>query len=326
MYFLGTGGSTPFGNSNMPCTALKHKRDLVIFDMGEGSQFSLIHKGLHPARSNLIILLTHFHADHTAGLPGLLHTLSISGNDKPVYIAGPRGLRAFFEHVSKAFLLERLPFDVKLLEIHDPTEQSKFLERERYFLKSFPTKHTRNSIGYVFQEKDIPGEFNEEKAETLGIPPSSLRAKLKRGESVVLSDGRKVRPEEVVAPPRDGRAIVYTGDTRPTEHTLKHSHNASFLIHDGAFLSEDIEKAKEKYHSTIGEGLSLAKRAKVKAVAFIHRSSRYKGEIDRIRQEAKENAREGLVSLVPEDGDKVTIRLDRFIVTKNSEETETYKY
>ncbi|NIU01364.1 MAG: ribonuclease Z, partial [Nitrosopumilaceae archaeon] len=125
-------------------------------------------------------------------------------------------------------------------------------------------------MGYVFKEKEIPGTFNEERAEELGIPPSPLRGKLKKGKSIVLANGRRIDPEEVVGPPRKGRKVVYTSDTRPTEHTISNSEGASLLIHDGAFLSEHLEQAKKKFHSTIKEAVTIAKRAKVNTLALVH--------------------------------------------------------
>lgn len=307
--FIGTGGSTPFDASGMPCIALKFKKDLLIFDIGEGSQLSLMSKGLHPISSKLTIFITHLHADHTAGLPGLLHTLKIADRRKPVWVVGPKNIHSFVENISKAFFLQELPFDLNILEIHSPETTPEVLDRERYLIRCFPTKHTYDSVGYIFKEKKIPGKFNEKRAEKLGIPQSPLRKKLKEGKSVILSNGKKIKPKEVIGPPRKGRKIVYTGDTRPTREIIKNSRKASLLIHDGAFLKDNVEKAKERYHSTVEEAVSVAKKAKVNALALVHSSSRYKGEKNRIKEEAQKAAKGKIKVFVPNDGDQVKIDL-----------------
>lgn len=311
VHFLGTGGSTPFANAKMPCIGLKFKKDLLLFDMGECAQFSILTAGLHPVRSELTILITHLHADHTIGLPGLLHTLKVSEKQNPVYIVGPTGIRSFFKNISSAFLLDHLPFDVKIFEVQQPTSEVEILEREKYTIWGFPTDHTPNSIGYVFKEKEIPGKFKKDRAEELGIPQSPLRKKLKEGKSIQLPNGRKVQPEEVVGPPREGRKIVYTGDTRPTETTIKNSEKASLLIHDGTFLHDDTEKATKRKHSTIEESISIARKAKVDKLALVHLSPRYKGKKKEVREKIKKltkGSKKLRETFIPEDGDKMIIK------------------
>lgn len=311
VHFLGTGGSTPFSNAKMPCIGLKFKKDLLLFDMGEGAQFSILTAGLHPVRSKVTILITHLHADHTIGLPGLLHTLKVAGKEDPIYIVGPTGIRSFFEKISSAFLLDHLPFDVKIFEVQQPSKEPEILERKRYSIRGFPTEHTSNSVGYVFQEQKIPGKFKEDRAQELDIPKSPLRKKLKEGKSVKLPNGRKIQPEEVVGPPREGRKIVYTGDTRPTAPTMKNSKNAALLIHDGAFLQKDLEKAKKRKHATIEESISLAEEAKVDALSLVHLSPRYKGKKKEVEEKIKELTKGSKTSrkiFIPKDGDKMVIK------------------
>lgn len=309
--FLGTGGSTPFSGMNMPCITLKYERDLLIFDIGEGSQFSLLSNGLHPVRSSLTILITHFHADHTAGLPGLLHTLKLAEKQDPISIIGPEGTRTFFKEISTAFLLDQFPFDVKIIEVKDPKKEPKLLERKRFSLYAFPTRHTHNSIGYAFREKEVPGKFKEEKAKKLGIPPTQIRGKLKEGKTVKLPNGRTVKPEEVLTSPQKGRKIVYTGDTRPTRTTIRNSKMADLLIHDGTFSHKEVERAKKRYNSTIKESVLLARKAKVKSLALVHSSSRYKGKKHLLREEAKQYSSNSFPTFVPDDGDKLRIELDK---------------
>jgi ribonuclease Z len=125
-------------------------------------------------------------------------------------------------------------------------------------------------------EKPRPGKFNPEKAKALGIPEGPLWSKLQHGSAVKLPNGRVVKSEEVVGPPRPGRKIVYSGDTRPTENVVELAKNADLLIHDGTLDDELTDKAYEDGHSTASQAAEIAKKAKVEWLILTHISARYK--------------------------------------------------
>ena len=165
--------------------------------------------------------------------------------------------------------------------------------------------HRTTAVGYAIVEDDRKGRFDREKAETeLGIPPGPKYSKLHEGESVE-HDGRTVDPEEVVGPPRPGRRLVYTGDTRPTDSVVEAAADADLLVHDGTFADDWADRARETGHATAREAASVAREAGAKRLALVHISSRYAGDHSPIERQASE-AFDGEV-FVPDDGDRFEV-------------------
>lgn len=305
VYFLGTGAAAPFNLRRLPCVAVKYRGYLILFDVGEGAQYSLIEKRLRPGGSRLIICLTHFHADHTSGLPGLLHTLNLVGRRDEVTIIGPRGLREFFDYVCRAFLLGWFSYDVRLVEVTDLTRLVEVYRADCFSIYAFPTFHGPiPSCGYLFKEKDWR-KFDVKKAEELGIPPGPLRGRLVRGETVTLPDGRVVRPDDVtqVVP---GRKIAYTGDCSVTEDLVEYVRGADLLIAESSFSARDAHLAQERFHATARDVGELARKAGVRRVALVHISSRY-SDVSELVAECREAAGEGVQVFAPNDGDVIEL-------------------
>jgi ribonuclease Z len=265
--FLGTGGSTPTPNRNPSAIAVNREGELLLFDCGEGAQQQMMRAktGMKIAA----IFVTHFHADHVLGIPGLLQTMALQGRDEPLEIYGPRYVDKFLAHLL-ALGYTGKGFEVKAIELR-PGE---VVRRQGYVVRTMKTVHNVVSIGYVLEEDMRPGRFNRERAIELGIKPGPLFARLQSGHSVFVDD-REVKPEEVLGPPRPGRKMVYTGDTRPCESVIEASRDADLLIHDGTLSEETKEYAIDYLHSTALEAAEVAKQAAVRHLILTHLSARY---------------------------------------------------
>lgn len=265
--FLGTGGSTPTPNRNPSAIAVNREGELLLFDCGEGAQQQMMRAktGMKIAA----IFITHFHADHVLGIPGLLQTMALQGREEPLEIYGPRYVDKFLAHLL-ALGYTGKGFEVKAIELR-PGE---VVRRQGYVVRTMKTVHNVLSIGYVLEEDLRPGRFNRERAIELGIKPGPLFARLQSGQSVFVED-REVRPEEVMGPPRPGRKVVITGDTRPCESVIEASRDADLLIHDGTLSEETKDYAIDYLHSTASEAAEVAKQAAVRHLILTHLSARY---------------------------------------------------
>jgi len=278
--FLGTGGSLPTRNRNPSAVMVNREGELILFDCGEGTQQQMM-RAKTGMMSLSSIFVSHFHADHFLGIPGLIQTMSFLGRKEPLTIYGPEGTKEFTE-LFKALGYFNLKYEIRGVEL-TPGDT---VEGENYVVRALKTEHSIPSLGYALIENPRPGRFNREKAVELGVPPGPLFAKLQRGNPVEVN-GRLVRPEEVMGVPRSGRTIVYTGDTRPCEAVLEASRDADLLIHDGSFADEMADWAEESMHSTAGEVAALAKEAGVRKLVLTHISSRYTDDVEPILKDSK---------------------------------------
>ncbi|MCW7075017.1 MAG: ribonuclease Z [Candidatus Methanospirare jalkutatii] len=278
--FLGTGGSVPSPHRNPSAIAVRRESELFLFDCGEGTQQQMMR-----AKTGMkitAIFITHFHADHVLGIPGLLQTLSLQGRTEPLEIYGPKGVKRFLYHLLSLGYASK-SFDVKAIEL----QHGDVIRRQNYEIRAFKTEHNIRSIGYVLEEAMRPGKFNRERAIELGLKPGPLFSKLQRGESVFVN-GREIRPEDVLGPPRPGRKIVYTGDTRPCESVVQAAENADILIHDGSLSENEKELAIEYMHSTVTEAAEVAAKANVRKLILTHISARYDDEdAKKLEEEAR---------------------------------------
>lgn len=278
--FLGTGGSLPTRNRNPSAVMVNREGELILFDCGEGTQQQMM-RAKTGMMSLSSIFISHFHADHFLGIPGLIQTMSFLGRSEPLTIYGPEGTREFTEFF-KILGYCNLKYEIRGVELR-PDD---IVEGEGYVVRALKTEHSIPSLGYALIENPRPGRFNREKAVGLGIPPGPLFAKLQRGNPVEVN-GKIVKPEEVMGIPRPGRTIVYTGDTRPCEEVLEASRDADLLIHDGSFADEMADWAEESMHSTAGEVAALAKEAGVRKLVLTHISSRYTDDADPVLKDSK---------------------------------------
>src|SRR5581483_9963027 len=223
--FLGTSASTPTASRAPASLLVRRGGERLLFDCAEGTQRQLMRStlGLPDLEE---IFLTHYHADHTLGLPGMLKTFSLRQRETPLTVYGPPGLRELFGDLRR--IVGRLGYPVELVELR-PGET---LDRDEYRILVMPVHHGVSAVGYVIAEEDRPGRFDVAAADALGIPSGPLRGALQRGESVTLDDGTVVTPADVLGDARRGRRIVLTGDTAPTESVQVLAEGADVLVHE----------------------------------------------------------------------------------------------
>ena len=274
--FLGTAGSMPTARRAPSATLVRRGGERLLFDCGEGTQRQLLRSdvGLVDLQE---IFLTHFHADHFLGLPGMLKTFALRGREEvPLTLYGPRGLDELM-HVFRP-IIGRLPYQVAVVEL----AIGAVIPRDGYELRTFGVRHGRDALGYALVEEERPGRFDVAIADRLGIPFGPERGILQAGDPVMLGDGRVVAPDEVLGPARPGRKLVLTGDTAPSDGVVEVALGADLLVHEATFCEDEAERARETEHSTALEAAKVARDAGVKLLALTHLSPRYAaGDVER---------------------------------------------
>jgi ribonuclease Z len=298
LVFLGTSGSMPTAQRAPTALLVRRGGERLLFDCAEGTQRQLLTSsiGLVDLRE---VFLTHFHADHYLGLPGMLKTFALRGRELPITIYGPRGLRELFGSLRRIF--GKLTYGYELVEL----PSNAVLERGEYRIETFPVAHGVSAIGYALVEGERPGRFDVEAADAIGVPAGPERGALQRGDSVTLADGRTITPDAVLGPARPGRKLVIAGDTGPCETVLEAAHGADLLVHEATFLEDERERARETAHSTAVDAAEIARDAGVTILALTHLSNRYFGP------EVLRQAREVFAqTVVPKDFDIIELRFE----------------
>ena len=269
----------------------------LLVDCGEGTQRQLLRSsvGLLELRE---VFLTHYHADHFLGLPGMLKSFALRGRELPLTVYGPPGLRELFGALRR--VVGRLTYELELVELR----AGDVLARDDYRLETFAPMHGVSAVGYALVEDERPGRFDVDAADALGVPPGPERGLLQRGGSVTLADGRVVTPDAVLGAARPGRKVVVSGDTAPARTVVEAAHAADLLIHEATFAEEEQERAGDTLHSTAVDAAQVARDAEVTLLALTHVSPRYSG--GEVRDEAR-TAFEN--TIVPRDFDSVEIPL-----------------
>jgi ribonuclease Z len=296
LVFLGTSASMPTAQRAPAALLLRRGGERLLFDCAEGTQRQLQRSsvGLPDLEE---IFLTHLHADHFLGLPGMLKTFALRGReDVALTVYGPSGVNDLFARLRP--FLGRLPYPLTVVEVA-PGEE---LERGDYRIATFAVDHGVSAVGYAIVEDERPGRFDVAAADALGVPAGPERGQLQAGEAVTLADGTVVAPEAVLGPSRPGRKIVLTGDTAPAPSVVQAAYQADLLVHEATFAAEEKERARETLHSTAAEAAEVARLAEVKLLALTHVSTRYFGS--ELAREAREVFAE---TVVPRDFDIVAV-------------------
>lgn len=304
--FLGTSASRPTVERGVSSIAVTREGETLLFECGEGTQRQMMRYGVSFSLSEIFV--THYHADHFLGLVGLVRTLGLQGREEPLRLYGPHGAKRVLGSAVELGA-ERTPFPIEIVELRP----GQVLQREEYDIQVIAVEHGRNALGFALREHERLGRFDPERARELGVPEGPLWGRLHRGQVVEFEvrreDGttarRQVGPEKLVGPPRPGRLLVYTGDTRPCESVVEAATGADLLIHEATFGDEEKDRAGETDHSTALEAGQVALAARAKRLVLTHLSARYSAApgilLDEARQVFQETvvARDGMVIEVP---------------------------
>lgn len=277
---LGTGGMMPLPYRWLTSLMVRYNGSNILIDCGEGTQIAMKEKGWSPKPID-VICLTHFHADHVSGLPGLLLTLGNAERTEPVVIIGPKGLIKTISALR--MITPGLPFDLSLIEIEDDFQTFDFGE---YKIEAFRVNHSILTYGYSIVV-DRGAKFDPERAKAQNIP-IKLWNPLQKGNTVEF-EGVTYTPDMVLGGARKGLKVTYCTDSRPTDFIVKNADNADLFICEGMYGDpEKFQKAKDKKHMTFYEAAEMARDAKVKELWLTHYSpslaypENYKKEVQSI--------------------------------------------
>lgn len=267
--FLGTVSGIPSKERNHPSISIEYfgeKKDTILFDCGEGTQLQLMKANISFMKIDKIFI-THWHADHFAGLIPLLQTMNLEKRKKELKIFGPEAEKFVPTILKLGYFGCRFP--VKAVNVPLEGDEIRLIdESKEYEIYSIPVLHTIPSVAYCFKEKDR-WKIDEKKLKELGLKRGYWLRKLKeKGE--VNYKGKKIRIEDVGII-KKGLKIVYSGDTKPCDNMVKISADADLLIHDATFLEEQEGKA----HTDVKQAAKIAKKANVKQLVLTHISRRY---------------------------------------------------
>lgn len=261
---LGTGGMMPLPRRFLTSLMCRYNGSHILIDCGEGTQVAIKQKGWSFKPID-VVCITHYHADHISGLPGLLLTMGNAERKEPLIMIGPKGLERVVN--SLRTIAPELPFDIEFIEL---TENNHSIQFDEYRIKAFKVKHNVTCYGYSV-EIDRSGKFNAEKAKELNIPVQNWGI-LQRGEEVIV-DGKKYTPDMVMGSPRKGLKVTYATDTRPVDSIVEAARDADLFICEGMYGEPDKDaKAREYKHMTFQEAAGIAKAANPKEMWLTHYS------------------------------------------------------
>ncbi|RLE89217.1 MAG: ribonuclease Z, partial [Thermoprotei archaeon] len=284
VHFLGTGGVMPTRRRMPVCIVVRIKGWCILLECPENCQLYFTQDGIG-INKPLVILISHLHADHILGLPGLLLSMSILGRERVVTVAGPKGLSEFLENMFN-IMRTGTEYELRIKELVEKEET--VLDSDEYIIRAVLVRHTLPSYAFFIECKELRGEFDVEKALKLGVPKGPLWRALKMGRTVILPSGKTIKPENVIKGLRKGIKIAYSSDTRPSAELIEHSRGADMLIHESTHLLYNYNLAFEGGHSTAFHAAEVASAAEVSKLVLVHLSPRYQNNIEEFKKEASQ--------------------------------------
>ena len=273
----------PLPYRHLTSVLLRREGNLFLFDCGEGTQVSLRRLNLKWKKIDAIFI-SHTHADHVTGLPGILMLTAQVDRTEPLYIYGPPKIKEYVE-TSRKVLDMYINYPIVVQEITAPCVVH---SGKDFYIRAFPLEHTKTCVGYTLEELDRPGEFNPQKAQELGVPCGPLWSQLQQGFEVQAQDGTTVKPEQVLGEKRSGRKFSFVTDTLYKPNIAPEVKGSDLLICEDMFEDELIDQAKEKKHMTASQAATIARDAEVRRMCMIHYSPRYTDrDLDKLLEEAR---------------------------------------
>ena len=276
--FLGTSSGVPTRARNVSAVALRlpQRSEMWLFDCGEGTQHQFMRSELRLSQLRRVFI-THMHGDHVFGLPGLLASLGLAGRPggQGVDLYGPDPLERYLKGVLETSST-RIGYPLNVHRVRRAAEQNLIVYEDRDLtVRCISLRHRVAAYAYRIDQKPLPGRFDIEKARALKIPPGPVYARLKRGETVTLGDGRSIDGRTLCGPKRPGVSVVYCTDTVFSEAAVSLATGADLLIHESTFAHGEAEMAFQKQHSTSTMAAQTAAEAGVGELVLTHLSPRY---------------------------------------------------
>ena len=239
MTLLGTGVPIPSSERFGPSTLIEAGDHTLLIDAGRGATIRLFQIGV-PIGKIDALLLTHFHSDHTVGIPDLWLTGWLSSyfgaRQKPFHVIGPTGTRTLMEHLEAAYArdIEIRIEDEKLERKHADVVVTEFA-----------------GDGLVYEAGDL------------------------RVIAFTVDHGAAIKPAYGYRIEYQNRVAVISGDTRYNENVVKYATGADLLIHEVAMATPELLKQPDiqrivNHHTSPREAGLVFSRAQPKLAAYTH--------------------------------------------------------
>ncbi len=279
--FLGTSAQIPTEKRNHTGILLTYNEENILIDCGEGIQRQFRIAKLNPCKITKI-LITHWHADHVLGIPGILSTLALSGYNKTLHIYGPKNTKQFMNELLKVFNFQQK----YKIEIHEINSSGVFFEAKEFQLESESMQHgiPTNAYSFVIKNKI---RINKEKLKKSKIPFGKHLSELQKGKNIKI--GNKTFKAKDLTYSEKGKKISIVLDTLHNNKIEKFAKDSDILICESSFGNDLEEHAKEHLHLTAFQAGQIAKKSKSKKLLLTHISQRYETRLNELLKDAKKN-------------------------------------
>ncbi len=319
VFILGTSGMMPLPGRFLTSAMIRRKGELFLFDCGEGTQVSLKMLNLKWKKINKIFI-SHMHADHITGLPGILMLSSQVDRVEPLYIYGPKKLKDYIDS-SRKILDMYINYEIIFKEVSEGT----IIDNEDYSIEAIKLNHTKPCFGYYLKEKDRPGEFYPEKAIEYNIKPGPDFGRIQRGETIKNKDGQLITSQMVMGDNRKGRSFAYITDTLYLKNISSKIKGVDLLLCEGMFEAGMEDIAKDKKHMCVNQAAQIALDAEARMLALMHYSPRYNDfELNALKHQAKEIfintilTKDRMIFSIPNDNEEIEVTKEKTsIINRN---------
>lgn len=267
---IGTGGMMPLKNRWLTGLYLEADGKAALIDCGEGAQIALSCADIRISRIQSLFI-THFHADHIAGLPGFLLSLGNSSRTSPLSIYAPKGGAKIINGLMTVCGV--LPYEVRVYELDTSSVSHFCADRLSSMLEitAMPLKHRVDCLGYSFTLRRKP-IFDPEKAHTLGVPVAEW-SKLHSGKQVTLPNGKEISPDQVLSGQRAPIKVTYVTDTLPFDGIAELAADSDLFVCEGMYGDTTKKESMNlKRHMLMQDACRLAANAAAKRLWLTHYS------------------------------------------------------
>ena len=300
---LGSSSALPTSKRFPTAHLLNVNERFFLIDCGEGTQVQL-RRFKAPFSKIHHIFISHMHGDHIFGLYGLFSTFQLLGRKSELHIYGPEKLREYVGFYLSHFGHEQ---DFPIIVHPVGNRRTATIFEDKYLeVISIPLKHRIPATGFLFREKAAAPNISKEALQQFN-PSIGQILEVKKGNDLILDDGRVISHSEVTCPPWKQRSYAYISDTAFKPDIVDILKNTDLLFHEATFSDDDAILAKKTLHSTSSEAATIALAADAEKLLLGHFSSRYKN-LDKLLEDARKVFPQ---SFVVNDGDVYKVERQR---------------